>query len=240
LALLGLDVGTSALVRCCTSVQAGRFSIWLLVVNFNFIFFVGLQFRADVFQIPQQRQALPVASNFKMTLRTILFSLTIPAYLILPFNASGQVSKKDAEDRSRAIQNNNLKFDTSNVAIIAFDNEWRWLFDTTYKPTTLTQDDLYDIDSLLPICVTAYNNSLPPDSKRFEVDLKKTAYKRQLVAVINRNGEKEVWVNCFCTPMIPNWKTYPLFIDDGGNCFFNFKINLSTKKIHAMEVNGYA
>jgi len=44
-------------------VRAGRFSIWLLVVNFNFIFSIGLQFRADVFQIPQQRQALPVVGN---------------------------------------------------------------------------------------------------------------------------------------------------------------------------------
>jgi hypothetical protein len=44
-------------------VRAGRFSIWLLVVNFNFIFLIGLQFRADVFQIPQQRQALPVIGN---------------------------------------------------------------------------------------------------------------------------------------------------------------------------------
>ncbi|MBI3718112.1 MAG: hypothetical protein HY252_05905 [Sphingobacteriales bacterium] len=39
-------------------VRAGRFSIWLLVVNFNFSFLMGLQFRAEVFQIPQQRQAL--------------------------------------------------------------------------------------------------------------------------------------------------------------------------------------
>ena len=45
-------------------VRAGRFSIWLLVVNFNFSFLIGLQFRADDFQIPQQRQALPVGCNF--------------------------------------------------------------------------------------------------------------------------------------------------------------------------------
>jgi hypothetical protein len=44
-------------------VRAGRFSIWLLVVNFNFIFLIRLQFRADVFQIPQQRQALTVGGN---------------------------------------------------------------------------------------------------------------------------------------------------------------------------------
>jgi hypothetical protein len=50
-----------------SSVRAGRFSIWLLVVIFNFGFLIGLQFRADAFQIPQQRQALIVTCYYKAT-----------------------------------------------------------------------------------------------------------------------------------------------------------------------------
>jgi hypothetical protein len=63
LALLGHDVVIFNCSNMAAFVRAGRFSIWLLVVNFNFIFLIGLQFRADVFQIPQQRQALPVRRN---------------------------------------------------------------------------------------------------------------------------------------------------------------------------------
>jgi hypothetical protein len=63
LALLGQDVVIFISSNMAAVVRAGRFSIWLLVVNFNFIFLIGLQFRADVFQIPQQRQALPVGCN---------------------------------------------------------------------------------------------------------------------------------------------------------------------------------
>jgi hypothetical protein len=63
LALLGQDVVIFIFSNMAAFVQAGRFSIWLLVVNFNFSFSIGLQFRADVFQIPQQRQALPVESQ---------------------------------------------------------------------------------------------------------------------------------------------------------------------------------
>jgi len=40
------------------------FSIWLLVVIFNFSNNIGLQFWADDFQIPQQRQALPLYAIF--------------------------------------------------------------------------------------------------------------------------------------------------------------------------------
>jgi hypothetical protein len=59
LALLGQDVVIFIGSKMAAVVRAGRFSIWLLVVNFNFSFSIGLQFRADVFQFPQQRQALP-------------------------------------------------------------------------------------------------------------------------------------------------------------------------------------
>ena len=48
-------------IRYCAAVRAGRFSIQLLVVIFNFSFSMGLQLWADDFQIPQQRQAIFVA-----------------------------------------------------------------------------------------------------------------------------------------------------------------------------------
>jgi hypothetical protein len=63
LALLGLGVVNFIFSNMAAVVRAGRFSIWLLVVNFNFIFSIGLQFRADDFQIPQQRQALFVGRH---------------------------------------------------------------------------------------------------------------------------------------------------------------------------------
>jgi hypothetical protein len=63
LALLGQDVVIFICSNMAAVVRAGRFSIWLLVVNFNFIFLIGQQFRADVFQIPQQRQALSVGGK---------------------------------------------------------------------------------------------------------------------------------------------------------------------------------
>jgi hypothetical protein len=63
LALLGQDVVIFNCSNMAAVARAGRFSIWLLVVIFNISFLIGLQFRADVFQIPQQRQALPVVCN---------------------------------------------------------------------------------------------------------------------------------------------------------------------------------
>jgi len=74
--------------------------------------------------------------------------------------------------------------------------------------------------------------------KDFVIDLKK--YKRQYIAVINSKGEKEVWVNCFCDTWKKNWRKELIFVLDGGNCYFNLKINLTKGEYYDLMVNGDA
>ncbi len=59
------------------------------------------------------------------------------------------------------------------------------------------------------------------------------------MAFINEEGEKEVWVNCFCKTDGQNWKKESIQVDDGGNCYFRVKINLTTGKYHDLMVNGF-
>jgi hypothetical protein len=64
------------------------------------------------------------------------------------------------------------------------------------------------------------------------------SYKKQLVAVTNKDGDKEVWVNCFCDTLNKNWRKEILLVQDGGRCYFNFKINLTQNKCYHLIVNG--
>jgi hypothetical protein len=131
--------------------------------------------------------------------------------------------------------------DTSLIAIIPFENSREWLFDKSYSPTTLTQKDVEKIEMLLTSCVNDYNKKLSADYKQyFSIDLIKGKYKRQYVAVINKKGDKEVWVNCFCQTHNDNWRTSIIIVDDGGNCYFNLKINLTKEKCYDLIVNGLA
>ena len=135
----------------------------------------------------------------------------------------------------------NIHFDTSKTAIIPFNENDIYPFDNSYKPSVLTQDDMNKVDSLLIVCVVDYNNSLDKDHKEWSIDLKKYNYRKQLVVVTNNKGEKELWVNCFCETWDSNkWKTEIMLVEDGGNCYFNFKINLTTKKVYGLGVNGVA
>lgn len=130
--------------------------------------------------------------------------------------------------------------DTSRTAVIKFNQESSWIFDSSYKAATLTNKELLAVDSFLLVCVTDYNKSLNKDNKRRSIDLKGRHYRKQLIVVVNEKGQKEVWVNCFCNTHDDHWKTQILSTMDGGTCYFNFKINLTLKMYYSLVVNGVA
>jgi hypothetical protein len=118
----------------------------------------------------------------------------IPALTFLMVTGCAVKSKKDLLDNDAL----SLRYDTATTTIISWDKV-HYPFDSTmYKSATLTQENMQQIDSLLLLCVTKRNNSLEPGHDGYKIDLKGKKYRRQLIAVLNSDGEKEVWVNCFC------------------------------------------
>jgi len=170
--------------------------------------------------------------QFPMTLRLIKI-LTIITCLLITVRASGQISINNT---------NTLDLDTSNTVIIKevpFDRP----FDSTFTEATLTQVELKIVDSILKAAVVDYNKSLEQENKNYRIDTQKRKYLKQLVVATNPKGEKEVWVNCLCyTGQIEDtwWKEQIISVFDGGSCFFNLKINLSTKKYYDFRVNPKA
>jgi hypothetical protein len=159
---------------------------------------------------------------------------------VLTIVSCGQPTNTNPTDKKEIVATGQ-PVDTSLIAVIPFDKSRDWLFDKTYTPSTLTQSDIEKIEALLITCVTHYNNKLSADNKQyFAIDLAKEKYKRQYVAVINNKGDKEVWINCLCRTHGDNWRTSIILVDDGGNCFFNLKINLTKEQCYDLSVNGLA
>ena len=179
-----------------------------------------------------------------MTRQLILLTFILTIYL----TSCGQTK---TETKNQEQQQNVYTVDTSVVAVLPFDTTQYWVFKDS-KPTDLTNDDFVKIETILNNCINDYNsdqerqfkeiNHKHPeyklDKKNFIIEL--TRYKRQYVAILNSKGEKEVWVNCFCGAGNQNWKNNLIFVLDGGNCFFNLKINLTTGKYYELMVNGDA
>lgn len=175
--------------------------------------------------------------------------LTLLTFILTICLTSCGQTKTEAKNQE---QNQNVyTVDTSVVACLPFDTTQYWVFKDS-KPTDLTNDDLLKIEKILNKCINDYNpdqerqfkdiNDKHPeyklDKKNFTIDL--TRYKRQYVGVINSKGEKEVWVNCFCNTWNKNWKTNLIMVHDGGNCYFNLKINLTIGQYYELMVNGDA
>ena len=116
--------------------------------------------------------------------------------------------------------------------------------ETEFKTTELTKADLKLIDDLLNEAVNDFNETQEKRQKDGDtfgsfIDLKK--YKRQYIPQENKNGTREVWVNCFCRSHDDKkWQNELVMVRDGGNCFFNLKIDLTNKKYFEFSVNGLA
>jgi hypothetical protein len=76
------------------------------------------------------------------------------------------------------------------------------------------------------------------NAKRYKIKSLGT-YIVQIVPFFNEQGEKEVWINGFCIDMGPFWRNQLVLGLDGGNCYFNMRINLTVKTLISAGTNGY-
>ena len=153
------------------------------------------------------------------------------------------------------VKRDTIAIDTTRYAILQFNKSRdTFIFDKNSKRANLSGEDLKKIEKIISVSVTEYNHQLD-QGKKFRAKQKDTKpsiqfatgtainkpgkYYKQLIPIINPKGEKEVWVNCFCTPHEKRyWRKGVVMILDGGPCFFNLKINLATNTVMTFSVNG--
>jgi hypothetical protein len=155
-------------------------------------------------------------------------------YIIL--SSCGQTStstpKKSTNQRqSDIIPTYQLLLDTNRIVILPVDTTSSWYFKWLFTSTTsakLTNQDNQTIEALLEKCLSAYITL--DSSKLYSYDIVLRKYNRQYVPYTDLKGEKKVFVNCICTDLThsTNWRNKLLVVDDGGSCFFEVTINLTT------------
>ena len=129
--------------------------------------------------------------------------------------------------------------DSSVFAIFPYDTTLIWTFKSG-EPTSLDASELKAIDQLLVECIADYNlNEVPKRKNIFgAAPIELEDYKRQYVPIINEQGEKEVSINCFCSALDVDWRKEQVIVLDGGDCFFNLKVNLTQMKYYDLHING--
>ena len=80
------------------------------------------------------------------------------------------------------------------------------------------------------------------DDNKVELNRKSNLYGKQIIAVINNKNEVEVWVSCNCKERKnkDEFEYQIMRVNDGGNCHFTLKINLTRQNFSDLSINGEA
>lgn len=98
---------------------------------------------------------------------------------------------------------------------------------------TPSQEQVDKLEKKLPAYLKDQSST---HSKPLKIDLPK--YKRQYFGY-NLSGKKVIYVNAFCN-YFDYWKTTFVFVDDGGQCFFQATYDPESDKFVSFSVNGDA
>src|SRR5882724_2976963 len=126
-----------------------------------------------------------------------------------------------------------LPIDTSVIAIMP--PNFLSIFLDKHSTATLTSKDCRIIEKMLKVCMSDYNikqqKYADESDAKFDRKIERSRLmmyleesKRQYIVGINKNGEKDVYINCFNAKMYNkdygNWKKKFILIMAGGNSCF--------------------
>ena len=147
--------------------------------------------------------------------------------------------------------------DSIDITVFVSDSMKNQIFPNNYKVVNTEISEIVECETLLKTYIAQYNqrgilradslnkrhrikySSEAIDVEQFLIDLKN--YGRQYISAIDNRNHKLVYINCFCNPLeFPYRHKDWVFVFDGGNCFFQLKIDLTDKKVIDFSENGVA
>lgn len=141
-------------------------------------------------------------------------------------------------------------------AVIELDSSNQHLYQNT-SPTNLKFYEIQLVEVIVKYAIADHNQKERDDYQRllkYHPEWKDDPehyiegfdeYYCQYIPYINERGEKIVEVNCLCNvkywngeESVNNWRRDVIYVNDGGNCFFNLDVNLTLKTFAHLIVNG--
>jgi hypothetical protein len=120
---------------------------------------------------------------------------------------------------------------------VVLPNNWN-LFFKHDSFTTLIPSEIDTIEIIVYRAVQEYNKHASEEKYGLVIE-PLSSYNRQYVPAISSSGQKVVWINFFCNDGSDHkWKKSLVRVEDGGSCYFNLKINLTSKIYYDLRVNG--
>ena len=168
--------------------------------------------------------------------------------IIISLVLSCQNSAKEKKHSINPKKQNEL-IDSKTVILI--NSEYNdWLHNR--KGYKMWSPDMNDIKLMDNILKNAIDNNEFDFLKNPTLSSIKKNYYRQLIPYIDENGNHIIEINAFCdildNPPDPNdekpkwtkmdWKNYHVLVDDGGDCYWQIKINIDKEDYINYGPNG--
>jgi hypothetical protein len=154
--------------------------------------------------------------------------------MISILSACRKDSMKDKTDNFETVS----LYDSTTTTVIPWDKDFYTMFDSlNHKPLTLTEKDFEQIDKAFDEIIEENRILRSEKHDTYKIEVTAKDYRKQLVAVTNSKGEKEVWVNCFCNKWDESWRTRLVTVVYDQHCCFNFKLNLTRYIVYDFRVN---
>lgn len=166
-------------------------------------------------------------------MRNLIFTFLLFALL----GCSSKVETKQTNQQKEVPKEQSKTDLKSNQVIIEADVSPMGVFAKNSKNWKPSESDVLAAEKIL---LFAFDDQTRGTVNRV-LGKKPDDYNQQYLGAEYENGDKYVWINCFCKSQesdFKDWKTKLVFVKDGGNCFINVLINLTKKTYKEFNVNG--
>jgi len=164
-------------------------------------------------------------------------NLMLPLLLIFILNVSAQKVKKveKVSDYTTYVKGNNFE------GVIFSEKYINMLSKVNGKKFTPGTNDILIVEKLLPLGLDTIKDAT---NHKFFVKNHLKKYLRQYFGYIDKNGDKIIYINVFWdnseNKSEKRWLNDIIEVLDGGDYFWQIKVNLTTHQLFDFAVNGEA
>jgi hypothetical protein len=83
-------------------------------------------------------------------------------------------------------------------------------------------------------------STIAPEQYGYRILDELDSYKRQYFGITLKDGQPMIYTNFFCVDDFDQWLESPVFVMDGGECFFQVLYNPATNTFSNLRNNGFA
>ena len=118
--------------------------------------------------------------------------------------------------------------------------EDKYHYQNEYSSYTPSKEEVINAETILKKKLKETNKfKINQDNKCPVIHKQLCKYNRQYLGLINKNGEKVIFINFIWAKSTPdNWNKDVIMVLDGCSYYWNIKVNIGNSSLYDLNING--